>query len=412
MSDNNSESIINKFFSEKLSLILSIISLSCIVIAAVIFLIFGNWHFSSILDEGIIGQFGDFIGGVIGTILAFVAAVLYYVALREQRRDIAINQESARLQNEALLKQIEEFEKQKEELEETRKVYEQQSKTMKLQQFESNFYSFLNVCISIKNELNRKTENNDYFQGKYNELYSFAKDKLEKDKSPIKCHRLVVNSYVNLFLIYKGELSHYFKSIYRLIKIIDTNQALDENEKVFYSKIVRSQLTEYELLLMNYNYHSIYALKARDLIYKYNLLKHTYCLSKIEFKYKYDLMDKFPSLISFFNLLGTILEETINKFCDSFEIQETEKKFHHFNCIISISNKDDVRIKILCLDRNKLIANFKDIIYDYIYDKLFISQFRMIENGVLNCFEENAEDILIYNYILNEEKIGRINIDK
>jgi hypothetical protein len=85
--------------------------------------VFGSWNFSQTLDESKIGQFGDFIGGVIGTILAFVAAVLYYVALKEQRKDIAINQEAAKLQNEALKKQIEEFEKQKEELELTRKVY-------------------------------------------------------------------------------------------------------------------------------------------------------------------------------------------------------------------------------------------------------------------------------------------------
>ena len=53
---------------------------------------------------------------------------------------------------------IEEFEKQKEELALARNVYEQQYKTMKeqehtmkIQQFESSFYSFLNVYITIKN---------------------------------------------------------------------------------------------------------------------------------------------------------------------------------------------------------------------------------------------------------------------
>jgi uncharacterized membrane protein required for colicin V production len=120
-----------KFFSENLSRILAIISFICIIVAAVVFFIFGSWEFSSTLDESIIGQFGDFIGGVFGTLLAFVAAILYYVALKEQRKDIAINQKSAKLQNDALLKQIEEFEKQKEELELTREVYEQQSKTMR-----------------------------------------------------------------------------------------------------------------------------------------------------------------------------------------------------------------------------------------------------------------------------------------
>ena len=43
-----------------------------------------------ILDEAKVAQFGDFVGGVVGTLLAFVAAILYYVALKEQRKDIAI----------------------------------------------------------------------------------------------------------------------------------------------------------------------------------------------------------------------------------------------------------------------------------------------------------------------------------
>jgi uncharacterized BrkB/YihY/UPF0761 family membrane protein len=86
--NNKAKSFLKRFFSEELSLILSVISFACIIISAIVFLVFGNWNFSQTLDESIIGQFGDFIGGVIGTILAFAVAVLYYVALREQRKDI------------------------------------------------------------------------------------------------------------------------------------------------------------------------------------------------------------------------------------------------------------------------------------------------------------------------------------
>jgi len=412
------ENKIEKFFSEKMSYILSIIALSCIIIAAIIFFIFGNWQFSWILNEEKIGQFGDFIGGVVGTLLAFVAAILYYVALREQRKDIAINQESARLQNEALTKQIEEFEKQKEELELTRKVYEQQSKTMaeqektmKLQQFESNFYSMLELCMSIKNELNRKSKAADYFNEKYEELYSFAEDRLKKKIHPSHRHSVVVSCYNELFLLYKGELSHYFKTIYRLIKIIDSNLYLDEKEKRFYCKIIRSQLSEYELLIMNYNYHSIYALKARNLIYKYNILKHTYAFSKIEFKCKYDIADKDTALLIFFHLLEEMLERNINRFCNSFDIQEQQKKCKQLNCIISLEYKDDVRVKIVCLDKDRLPALFKEMIYDYLYDKLYITQFRILYDGISNSYEEEKDGALYIDYILNDKTVGKINID-
>ena len=410
---------VNKIFTEKLGLILSVVSLVCFFGAIVIFFTFGSWEFSSTIDESIIAQFGDFIGGVIGTLLAFVAAILYYVALREQRKDVSINQESARIQNEALIKQIEEFEKQKEELELTRKVYEQQSKTMaeqektmRLQQFESNFYSMLNLCISIKNELNEKSNKNNFFKDKYDELSHFAEENLKDESHPVKRHNITVWHYNQLFLLYKGDFSHYFKTIYRIIKIIDSNSFLNEKEKCFYSKIIRSQLSEYELLIMNYNYHSMHASKARNLIYKYNMLKHTYAFSKIEFKCKYNIADKNTAVLTFFHLLGEMLEKNINQFCDSFDIQEQQKKCKYLNCIIKIEYKDDVKVRIICLDKDKLPPLFEKMIFDFLYDKLYIMQFRILLDGIHPLKKEEKDGFIFIDYILNEERIGRINIDK
>lgn len=98
------------------------------------------------LDEEKIAQFGDFIGGVVGTLLAFSASLLYYVALKEQQKDIKINQNS-------LDKQIEEFGRQVEELELSRKVYTDQHKTMLLQQFENNFFAYFDIYIKVKDKL-------------------------------------------------------------------------------------------------------------------------------------------------------------------------------------------------------------------------------------------------------------------
>lgn len=39
----------------------------------------------------------------------------------------------------------------------------EQEHTMKIQQFESSFYSFLNVYITIKNELNNNDQDKDFF---------------------------------------------------------------------------------------------------------------------------------------------------------------------------------------------------------------------------------------------------------
>ena len=107
-------------FSEKFSLALVGISFLGLLGSIVVFIVCGNWSFSFILNEEKIAQFGDFIGGVIGTLLAFAASLLYYIALKEQQKDIKINQNS-------LDKQIDEFAKQVEELELSRQVYTNQN---------------------------------------------------------------------------------------------------------------------------------------------------------------------------------------------------------------------------------------------------------------------------------------------
>lgn len=63
-------------FSEKFSLALVGISFLGLLGSIVVFIVCGNWSFSFILNEEKIAQFRDFIGGVIGTLLAFAASLL------------------------------------------------------------------------------------------------------------------------------------------------------------------------------------------------------------------------------------------------------------------------------------------------------------------------------------------------
>ena len=58
----------DKIFSEKLSAVIAITSLICLLVSIYIFVIHGSWQFSPILDEAKIAQFGDFVGGVVGTL--------------------------------------------------------------------------------------------------------------------------------------------------------------------------------------------------------------------------------------------------------------------------------------------------------------------------------------------------------
>lgn len=82
------------FFSETFCFVIVLISVIGLVIAALVFLFCSSWKISGTIDETIIGQFGDFVGGVIGTLLAFAASLLYFIALKEQQKDVKTNQDA------------------------------------------------------------------------------------------------------------------------------------------------------------------------------------------------------------------------------------------------------------------------------------------------------------------------------
>ena len=417
---NTKKKWIDALISEKTAIITAFISLLSIILIGLIFVFFGDWSFSTTINEDLVSKFGNFIGGVIGTLLAFVAAILYYIALKAQREDIAINQQSMQIQTSALQKQIEEFEKQKEELELTRKVYEQQYKTMvgqerimKIQQFESNFYSLLNVYIAIKSELNNSCSDKDYFKEKFEEIQkSYTTGWI--NNTVLNCHIDSITSYVSIFHLHQGQLAHYFKTIYRLIKIVDSNLILNDSEKISYVKIIRSQLTDHEQLLMYYNYHSVYGEKSKQLIYKYNLLKHVHTIDKVDFNYKYSPINKKNNIIAFTNWLNTFIEKSINIICEfDNENEIIEDKWDSLRCAVSIINTDELIFRINCFDEDRLPDNFPIMIYDYIYDRIFTSQFIYITDGILYQSKRKIDGGgVTYDYILNSDKIRTINIDK
>lgn len=324
------------------------------------------------------GQFGDFIGGIVGSIWTLAGLLLFYIALKEQRKDFTVNQEALNIQVQALKRQIKEFKLQRQELESSRRVYEEQSKTLRLQQFESNFYALLNVYLTIKNNLNTLDKNQDYFRTLFNSLKN---DYNPTDQDISTRDYLMVNSYMDLYNKHRGHLSHYFKSFYRILRVIDSTQGFEEREKAFYSKILRSQLTDFENLILYYNSHSIYGAKARPLILKYNLLKHIPLFNKPEFDYYYNIQANI-NLLAFSDHLDTFLTKHINESYEiDYETDRVEEKFDVFDCIVGIYFGDDIELKVFF---NKDISEngirlsdeqFNDFLLCFINDRILFSTY-------------------------------------
>jgi hypothetical protein len=204
-----------------------------------------------------------------------------------------------------ILLQRNELKLQRTELSDTRKEFETQNSTLKVQRFENTFFNLLNLHHQIVNaidyryyKLKEKNGTNtlmdmigrhqtneekeivvingrDVFRFRYNQMFESLKYK-EGDYE--KCY--LVN-----YEKAQTDFGHYFRNLYRMIKLVDgTNFFYDDskvteqeifNLKYSYTSIIRAQLSDFELLWIFYNCLSENGIeKFKPLIEKYSLLKN------------------------------------------------------------------------------------------------------------------------------------------
>jgi len=312
-----------KIFSEKTAKVLSWVGLTLIILGAFIFILCRSWDFSWTISEEKVGQFGDFVGGVVGCIFAFVGVILYYVALTDQREDIRINREALETQVKTLNQQIEEFKAQTKEMQETRTVYEEQTKLYRkqteyyeqqvkelknqtkissLQHFNSEFYSLLNVFISIKKNCEKTISDL---------LCKLKSIPVSNNDTICNKHSVLIEEYTKQYYNNSSSLSIFFKTIYRLLKMIDDSN-IESESKQRYAKTLRSQLSEQELLILYYDYCSVLGEKVRLLAIKYNLLKHLNLTRKFELDYSKFENNKIP-ILTYLQELSVILNSKIKQ---------------------------------------------------------------------------------------------------
>ena len=412
------ESITDRLFSEGAAIALTVASASIFVLAVVIFMVFRSWDFSGHLDESIVGQFGDFIGGVVGTLLAFAAAILYYVALREQRKDVKINQASMELQNKTLQQQIEEFEKQKTELVETRRVYEQQTSLMKeqglvmrRQQFESSFYSLVRVYMDLRAHI--ISEFPDFFSRVVSGIEAVLPD-IKQKRDIFSRHEAIVHGYNDVFINHKEVLSPYFKTIYRILCVID-GSTLGEQDKEEYVKIFRAQLSDSELCLLFLNYYSEFSSKARDLAYKYNFLKHNEYAMSIDARVVHQaFIDRAGSdLMCFLYGFSSFLPEAINHLCDSPEEQDCsiEREFDYLGIICRIASPLDLEIELTVPKTQELSSDFQVFFQDFMCERVFLSQFRTIHEPITLNELGLKDSRRIYRCTIHKQFVSKLSMD-
>lgn len=246
-----------------------------IVVAFVLFLCYKWnypwWEFDYPIDAERWGQFGDFFGGVIGTIITFASIVFVYMAFKEQR-----------------LANVEAHEANKEmiaQAEQNKDMTNNQLYSTLVQQFDSNFKTLLDLYNeSIQGY---KSPSGSIPQGKAsmsNYVSSYISSTTFENKGGYtKRTTAAANVFNDFFAKNMTVVNAHMRLLFQIFNLLDSN-AIDEEDKVIYAKMLRSQLTDEELILIRYNCMTKRGRKMQMPVFHYNILKHLPLLYLFEFK--------------------------------------------------------------------------------------------------------------------------------
>ncbi len=235
--------------------------ISIVVSILIVVLWLGSYFVLSYLPEKAKGTVGDMFG-VINSLFSGLALAGIILTILLQRKELKY---------------------QREELRDTRKEFQTQNETLKIQRFENTFFHLLDQHHQIVNAidftyhskkkrepltLNQMWKNadlpvadlesititgRDVFRYKYNKL----KEKIKVEGSDF------LEIYLKDYNEAKADFGHYFRNLYRIIKIIDETDFFYDSNKVNedeifkikyrYATILRAQISDYELAWVFYN---------------------------------------------------------------------------------------------------------------------------------------------------------------
>ena len=326
------ERLFKRLLSEKFSKALVISGFLLVGISIILFLYLRPINTKYPIDGSAFEQFGGFLAGAVGSLWALAGVILFYVALKDQRKDFETNRENLELQREELKLNTEELKAQRIEFEKQNETLTLQHETLTHQQFENTFFNLLSMFNELRSNTKKVEKEYDYLQHHniYHhhtgyEGYSFLEKELRanyqkiiedhhkvilnghnltdekissliyswglKDINDIKKVSLSKHAYHKLFLDNHAQLGHYFRSLYHIIKFVSYHEfyELGKNSiktkdryaiKIFnesthrkfkkYTKYVLAQMSTSELLLLFYN--GLFFPNIRRWIYHYDLL--------------------------------------------------------------------------------------------------------------------------------------------
>jgi len=222
-----------------------------------------HWNFTNS------GAFGDSFGPI-SAFMASLAALSAVAAYREQKNEIIRLRERERMEDER--RDQEDAERRRQERADLKqkaraealdqKRYVEELARAEKATFEATFFKLVESFRSIVSET---------------DITSGSGPKVARDAFKAMVNRVenriqlgIAEAWKSSSGYYENDLNHYFRFLYHIINYVDKS---DQSDKYFYVRLIRSSLSESELILIGLNCaYGEGAEKFRPLVEKYALL--------------------------------------------------------------------------------------------------------------------------------------------
>ena len=246
-----------------------------------------------VIKHDVVGTYGDFIGGVLGTMIALYSA---YLLVRTLGNQLSVNGDV---------------------MDTNKNVVNTNKKTIYqsfLQIFDNKFGTLFSIYQQAKlnyqceiQQVQKKIIKNG---GTQKEIIihktivihgaealeyladQFSNTKYNDKRTYLNRVKSATNAFDEFYSEHRREMSVHFRNLYLLAKYIGETDNVDEEgdiklteqDRVEYAKSIRGQLSEGEMLLLRYNCLTSRGERMRTFVNQFNLTKHLPIISLLEFR--------------------------------------------------------------------------------------------------------------------------------
>ncbi len=249
----------------------------------------GWFDWKASVNNELLGTLGDFVGGILGTLIAIYSIAMLVKTLNAQidsNANMKVTNDNVIKTNNAQIKL------------DTQQLFDN-----KFQVFFDQYKDTISAYVADKG-LNGR-------QALEAIVASFVATPFNNKLVYKKRVKASVREFEAFYAENREQLAVHFRELYQLMRLVAESD-IDEEDRVLYAKCIRGQLSDGELVILRYNCLTDNGIAMRRFVNHFNLLKHLPLMSLFEFRTWADMLpDKHmrSALDSAFITLRKIMKE-------------------------------------------------------------------------------------------------------